>query len=100
MDTAVHCDYLCNRWGIETISAGGMSALAKECYGNGILTKDDILPEIVRSVSESGIYKGGEKCVISDYGALLDEYYAACGWAIETSVPNSSLIVVNCRNLD
>ena len=32
---------LCNRAGIDTISAGGTVAFAIECYENGILTKDD-----------------------------------------------------------
>ncbi len=32
---------LCNRAGIDTISAGGSAAFAIECYENGILTKDD-----------------------------------------------------------
>jgi aldehyde:ferredoxin oxidoreductase len=26
--------------------------------------------------------------VISDYEALLDEYYEACGWDVETGVPS------------
>ena len=32
---------LCNRAGIDTISAGGTVAFAIECYENGIITKDD-----------------------------------------------------------
>ena len=32
---------LCNRAGIDTISAGGVVSFAIECYENGILTKDD-----------------------------------------------------------
>lgn len=43
--------------------------------------------ERVRSVPELGTYKGKEKCVVSDYEALLDEYYVACGWDIETGMP-------------
>ncbi|MHA1200165.1 MAG: aldehyde ferredoxin oxidoreductase family protein [Candidatus Heimdallarchaeaceae archaeon] len=31
----------CNRYGIDTISAGGTIAFAMECYENGILTKED-----------------------------------------------------------
>lgn len=42
MDTAVHCDYLCNRWGLDTISSGAMISFAMECYENGILTDDDL----------------------------------------------------------
>jgi len=32
---------ICNRGGIDTISAGGVVAFAVECYENGILSKDD-----------------------------------------------------------
>jgi len=42
MDAAVHCDYLCNKWGIDTISAGAMISFAMECYENGILTAEDV----------------------------------------------------------
>ncbi len=33
---------LCNRGGLDTISAGGVAAFAIECFENGILTKDDL----------------------------------------------------------
>ncbi len=33
---------MCNRGGLDTISAGGAIAFAIECYENGILTKDDL----------------------------------------------------------
>lgn len=42
MDAAVHCDYLCNRWGVDTISAGAMISFAMECYENGIITAEDV----------------------------------------------------------
>ena len=42
MDTAVYCDYLCNKWGLDTISSGAMIAFAMECYENGILTEKDL----------------------------------------------------------
>ncbi|WP_136796352.1 MULTISPECIES: aldehyde ferredoxin oxidoreductase family protein [Desulfosediminicola] len=42
MDAAVHCDYLCNKWGIDSISAGAMIAFAMECYEKGIITSDDV----------------------------------------------------------
>lgn len=41
MDIAIYCGYLCNRWGIDTISAGAMVAFAMECHEHGILTSDD-----------------------------------------------------------
>ncbi len=33
---------LCNRYGIDTISAGGTIAFAMECFEKGILSKDDV----------------------------------------------------------
>ncbi|MBI4186908.1 MAG: aldehyde ferredoxin oxidoreductase family protein [Chloroflexi bacterium] len=32
---------ICNRYGIDTISAGGALAFAMECYQNGLITKED-----------------------------------------------------------
>jgi len=35
------CNEYCNRYGLDTISAGCTVAFAIECYENGVLTKDD-----------------------------------------------------------
>lgn len=43
MDAAVHCGYLCNRYGLDTISAGALVAFAMECFEHGLLHKDDLL---------------------------------------------------------
>jgi aldehyde:ferredoxin oxidoreductase len=63
IEAAIHSTYLCNEYGIDTISAGALIAFAMECYENGILTKEDIagidlswgnpdaLPELVRMIS-------------------------------------------------
>ncbi len=34
-------NYICNRYGIDTISAGCTIAFAIECYENGVITKED-----------------------------------------------------------
>jgi len=41
MDAAVHSSYLCDEYGIDTISAGGIVAFAMECYENGLISKED-----------------------------------------------------------
>jgi aldehyde:ferredoxin oxidoreductase len=63
IEAAIHSTYLCNEYGIDTISAGALIAFAMECYENGIITKEDIaemdlswgnpdvLPELVRMIS-------------------------------------------------
>ena len=63
IEAAIHSTYLCNEYGIDTISAGALIAFAMECYENGILTKEDVagmdlswgnpdvLPELVRMIS-------------------------------------------------
>ncbi len=38
MDAAVHSTYLCNEYGLDTISAGGAIAFAMECYEKGLLS--------------------------------------------------------------
>jgi aldehyde:ferredoxin oxidoreductase len=63
IEAAIHSTYLCNEYGIDTISAGALIAFAMECYENGIFTKEDVsdmdlswgnpdaLPELVRMIS-------------------------------------------------
>jgi len=41
MDAAVHADYLCNEYGIDTISAGAAIAFAMDCYEQGMLSKEE-----------------------------------------------------------
>ncbi len=41
-DAAVYATYLCNEYGLDTISAGAAIAFAMDCYENGILTGKDI----------------------------------------------------------
>jgi len=41
MDAAVHASYLCNEYGIDTISAGSVIAFAMDCYDNGIISKEE-----------------------------------------------------------
>jgi len=41
VDLAVHCGYLCNKYGVDTISCGSAIAFAMECYENGIITVED-----------------------------------------------------------
>jgi aldehyde:ferredoxin oxidoreductase len=40
-DAVFYANELCNRFGLDTISAGGTIAFAIECYENGILTDKD-----------------------------------------------------------
>jgi len=42
MDAAIHSTYLCDEFGIDTISTGGVIAFAMECYENGILNQNDV----------------------------------------------------------
>ncbi len=41
LDTIFVCNELCNRSGLDTISAGSAIAFAIECYENGVINKDD-----------------------------------------------------------
>lgn len=40
-DFASHCGYLCNKNGIDTISAGAIIAFAMECFEKGVITEKD-----------------------------------------------------------
>jgi aldehyde:ferredoxin oxidoreductase len=41
LETVLRCNEICNRSGLDTISAGATVAFAIECYENGLLTKED-----------------------------------------------------------
>ncbi len=42
MDAAVHCTWLCNELGLDTISTGALIAFGMECYENGLLTPEQL----------------------------------------------------------
>ena len=42
IDAAVHATYLCNKYGLDTISTGGVIAFAMECYENKLLSRKDL----------------------------------------------------------
>lgn len=42
MDAAIHSTYLCNEYGLDTISTGAMIAFAMECNEKGCLTPEQI----------------------------------------------------------
>ena len=63
LEAAIHATYLCNEYGIDTISAGGIIAFAMECFEHGILKREELggldlswgnpkaLPELVRMIA-------------------------------------------------
>lgn len=42
LDTIAKCNDLCNKYGLDTISCGGVIAFTMECYEKGIITREDI----------------------------------------------------------
>ena len=58
----------------------------------GFSRKDDLLPKRVLSMPAFGTYMDNPDCVIKNYNLLLDEYYRACGWEIETGIPGRKKI--------
>jgi aldehyde:ferredoxin oxidoreductase len=63
MDAAVHATYLCNEYGLDTISTGAVIAFSMECYEKNIISKEDtgglelnwgnssILPELIKKIA-------------------------------------------------
>lgn len=41
VQAVIKANEICNRYGVDTIGAGGTVAFAMECYENGLLSKDD-----------------------------------------------------------
>ncbi len=90
VDVAVYCDYLCNEYGIDTISTGASIAFAIECYENGLLTDDevdnldlrwgnsDLLPVLVKKIAErdglGDLLADGVKRAAEKLGNGAEEY--------------------------
>lgn len=63
MDVAVHSTYLCNEYGLDTISTGAMIAFAMECFEKGLFKQEElqgldlswgnaaILPKMVKKIA-------------------------------------------------
>jgi aldehyde:ferredoxin oxidoreductase len=63
MDAAIHSTYLCNQYGLDTISAGALIAFAMECNEKGLLSEEqiggldltwgnsEVLPVLVKMIS-------------------------------------------------
>ena len=63
MDAAVNATYLCNEYGLDTISTGAVIAFSMECYEKNIISKEDtkgleltwgnssILPELIKKIA-------------------------------------------------
>lgn len=90
VDVAVHCDYLCNEFGIDTISTGAAIAFAMECYENGLLSQYDtdgleltwgnseVLPLLVKKIAAregiGDLLAGGVKKAAEKLGGTAHEY--------------------------
>jgi aldehyde:ferredoxin oxidoreductase len=63
MDAAVHSTYLCNEYGLDTISAGAVIAFCMECFEHGLLSPEqlqgldirwgdaEVLPVLVKQIA-------------------------------------------------
>jgi aldehyde:ferredoxin oxidoreductase len=54
----------------------------------GLSRSDDILPNRVQQKPAFGFYEKEDQCAIRDFDGMLDEYYEARKWDIETGMPS------------
>jgi aldehyde:ferredoxin oxidoreductase len=54
---------------------------------HGFSRKDDILPERMKKMPAFGNYKDEKRCAIKNFDAMMNEYYRARGWSVETGIP-------------
>lgn len=59
----------------------------------GFLRDDDLLPERMKQKPAFGFYENEDRCVIKDFEGMLDEYYEARGWNIETGIPTKEKLL-------
>ncbi|MDI6814275.1 MAG: aldehyde ferredoxin oxidoreductase C-terminal domain-containing protein, partial [Desulfitobacteriaceae bacterium] len=72
IEDVAHANYLCDEWGIDTISAGGVIAWAMECYEKGIFTKADTDGLELKFGNAEAVFKLIEKIAKKEgIGALL-----------------------------
>jgi len=98
MDAAIHSSYLCDEYGIDTISAGGIIAFAMECYENGLISKKDtegldlswgnadLLPILVEKISK----REGIGNILAD-GVLK---------AVKKIGKNAEKFAIHCKGLE
>ena len=72
IESIIMVNDICNRYGLDTISAGGTIAFAIECYENGIITKEDTQGIKLTWGNHEAIVAMTEKMVRGEgFGALL-----------------------------
>jgi aldehyde:ferredoxin oxidoreductase len=72
IEDVAQANYLCDEWGIDTISAGGVIAWAMECYEKGIFTKADTDGLELKFGNAEAVFKLIEKIAKKEgLGALL-----------------------------
>ncbi len=82
MEALIYANELCNRYGLDTISAGATVAFAIECYENGILTRDDTDGlELTWGNADAHVALLGMMCRREGLGDLLAD---GAKWAAQT----------------
>ncbi|MGD0663461.1 MAG: aldehyde ferredoxin oxidoreductase family protein [Syntrophorhabdales bacterium] len=90
VDSIIMANDICNRYGVDTISAGACIAFAIECYESGIITKDDtdgiemtwgnhrsivaMTEKMVRKEGFGSILADGVKVAAEKIGKGADQY--------------------------
>ncbi len=66
----------------ELIRAGERVSNLQRCFNvrEGMRRKDDLIPERIKQIPAFGKFSDVKETAISDYEAMLDEYYEARGW--------------------
>lgn len=62
-------------------------------FREGLTKKDDIIPERAIQRPLFGAYRNEERCIIKDYQGMLEEYYEARGWNLETGMPTKEKLL-------
>src|SRR4030043_313870 len=74
LELKIKANDICNRYGLDTISAGCTMAFAIECYENGIITKKDTDGlELTWGNDEAMIGRLKKMCVREGFGDILAE---------------------------
>jgi aldehyde:ferredoxin oxidoreductase len=53
----------------------------------GFSKKDDSIPDRAKQCPLFGAYQDEDRCIVKDYEGMLQEYYHARGWDLETGKP-------------
>lgn len=81
--------------GKDLVKVGERVSNLQRLFNNreGFGRQEDMIPERVKQKPLFGLYKDEDRCAIKDFGGMLEEYYIARGWDVNTGRPKKEKLL-------